>query len=200
MNWSSALQDAVLENSLVTLRPLQDEDFNDLSEFAYDSRIWRYFVSYVQGEDDLRKLLETAKKDRTEGRRYAFAIVSRQSGRVVGSSAYGNLAEPDRRIEIGWSFLSTKVQGSAVNKSAKALLMQYAFEELGCERVEFKTDVLNEQARGGLRGIGATEEGVLRSFNYMPGGRRRDAVYYSVLRQEWPQVREALRQRLSEPG
>lgn len=198
MSWTSALKDAVLEDALVTLRPLRAEDFDDLAAFAYDPRIWRYFVSQVQGEEDLRQMLEAALKDRHDGRRYAFAIVSRQSGKVVGSSSYGNLAEADRRVEIGWSFLSPSTQGSGINKSAKALLMQYAFDELACERIEFKTDVLNERARGGLKGIGATEEGVLRSFNYMPGGRRRDAVYYSVLRQEWPQVRAALTRRLSE--
>lgn len=196
MSWSSALKDAVLTDGLVMLRPLRAEDFSDLAEFAYDPRIWRYFVSQVQGEEDLRQMLDAALKDRSDGRRYAFAIVNRQSGKVVGSSSYGNLAESDRRIEIGWSFLAPSAQGAGINKSAKVLLMQYAFDELACERVEFKTDVLNERARGGLKGIGATEEGVLRSFNYMPGGRRRDAVYYSVLRQEWPQVRAALIHRL----
>jgi RimJ/RimL family protein N-acetyltransferase len=192
MSWASALQETVIEGQHVTLRPLTYDDFGDLCAFAYDADIWRYFVTQVHEADDLRQLLSDALADRLEGRRYAFAIVENKSGKVVGSSAYGNLAEKDWRIEIGWSFLSRTAQGTGINKATKAMLMQFAFDKLACERVEFKTDVLNERARGGLKSIGATEEGVLRSFNYMPGGRRRDAVYYSVLRQEWPDVRAIL--------
>ncbi|WP_235609236.1 GNAT family N-acetyltransferase, partial [Frankia casuarinae] len=78
---------------------------------------------------------------------------------------------------------------------AKVLLLEHAFERLGALRVEFKTDVLNTQARGGLRNIGAVEEGVLRSYNPMPDGRRRDAIYYSVLVEEWPIVKKTLAER-----
>jgi RimJ/RimL family protein N-acetyltransferase len=106
--------------------------------------------------------------------------------------AYGNLSEADRRLEIGWSWLGNAYRGCGVNRWAKFLLLEHAFERLSCERVEFKTDVLNVQARKALRNIGATEEGIFRSYNYMPDGRRRDAVYYSILRREWPNVRAGL--------
>jgi RimJ/RimL family protein N-acetyltransferase len=103
-----------------------------------------------------------------------------------------NLAERDGRLEIGWSWLGRRFQGQGINRWAKFLLLEHAFERMGAERVEFKTDKLNVQARQGLRNIGATEEGTLRSFNPMPDGRRRDAVFYSVLRAEWPLVRAQL--------
>lgn len=89
-------------------------------------------------------------------------------------------------MEIGWSWLGKKYRGTGVNQEAKRLLLEHAFEVLGCERVEFKTGVLNIQAEKGLLNIGATEEGVLRSYNQVLGGRRRDAIYYSILRSEWP--------------
>jgi RimJ/RimL family protein N-acetyltransferase len=113
--------------------------------------------------------------------------------------AYGNPAEADKRLEIGWSWLGRGFRGTHINSWAKYLLLEYAFETMGCERVEFKTDILNLQARAGLTKIGATEEGVLRSYNFMPGGRRRDAIYYSVLRAEWPRVKEALAARAATP-
>jgi RimJ/RimL family protein N-acetyltransferase len=106
--------------------------------------------------------------------------------------SFCNMSEPDARLEIGWSWLGRDFQGKGVNRWAKFLMLTHAFERMSAERVEFKTDRLNTQARHGLRNIGAQEEGTLRSFNPMPGGRRRDAVYYSVLRPEWPYVREQL--------
>jgi RimJ/RimL family protein N-acetyltransferase len=106
--------------------------------------------------------------------------------------SFCNMAEKDGRLEIGWSWLGRDFQGKGVNRWAKFLMLECAFDRMGAERVEFKTDRLNVQARRGLRNIGAREEGTLRSFNPMPDGRRRDAVYYSVLRPEWPEVREQL--------
>ena len=126
------------------------------------------------------------------GRRVPYVITDKSSGDVAGSMSIGNMAERDGRLEIGWSWLGLAYQGMGINRWAKFLMMEHAFDTLGAERVEFKTDKLNVQARHALRNIGATEEGTLRSFNPMPGGRRRDAVFYSVLRGEWPAVRDQL--------
>jgi RimJ/RimL family protein N-acetyltransferase len=144
----------------------------------------------VSNEQELDKLLEEAIRDTLNGTRVAFAIVDKASGELAGSTSYGNLFAAERKLEIGWSWLGRAYRGTKVNRATKALLLEYAFETLGCERVEFKTDVLNLRARRGLSAIGATEEGVLRSFNYMPGGRRRDAIFYSILKHEWPAIRE----------
>jgi RimJ/RimL family protein N-acetyltransferase len=104
---------------------------------------------------------------------------------VVGSTAFGNFSPKDNRIEIGWSWIETLSQGTGINKNAKFHLLNFAFDYLNMERVEFKTDVLNVRARAGLIKIGAMEEGVLRSHTLMPDNRRRDTVYYSVLKEEW---------------
>jgi RimJ/RimL family protein N-acetyltransferase len=102
------------------------------------------------------------------------------------------MAEKEKRLEIGRSWLGKEFRGAGINHWAKFLLLEYAFESLECERVEFKTDVLNRRARQGLLNIGAKEEGVLRSYNFMPDGRRRDAIFYSVLKDEWAGVKEML--------
>ncbi|MFF3223105.1 GNAT family N-acetyltransferase [Nocardia suismassiliense] len=191
MGWAE-LAPARLENDHVLLRPIEPADRAALCAIALDPDIWRYFVSLVENEADFDTFFDAALDDQLAGRRVVFYIMDKASGRAAGSMSYGNMAERDGRLEIGWSWLGRDFRGSGLNRWAKYLLLEHAFERLGAERVEFKTDVLNEQARRGLRNIGAVEEGVLRSFNPMPGGRRRDAIFYSVLRGEWPGVKSKL--------
>ncbi len=187
MNWSN-LKDLVLDNDRVSLRRVRLADRADFARIAFDPAIWRHFVPQVTTAAELDKFVEQAVQDTLNGTRIVFAIVDRATGRIVGSSAFGNLSPAERRLEIGWSWLGEEARRTGINRAAKFALLQHAFEVLECERVEFKTDVLNAPARMGLAGIGATAEGVLRSFNIMPGGRRRDLIYYSILRHEWPQV------------
>ncbi|MFJ5832966.1 GNAT family N-acetyltransferase [Streptomyces sp. NPDC093089] len=188
MGWEK-LADTVLSNDRVTLRRVRIGDVEEFSRIVYEPETWEYFVTRIATPEDLDGFVEAAVKDSLNGTRIVYAIVDNATGRIVGSSAYGNLAEADRRVEIGWSWVCSAARRTGINRSAKLALLDHAFGELDCERVEFKTDVLNTGARRGLAGIGATEEGVLRSFNYMPGGRRRDVIYYSILRDEWPTVR-----------
>lgn len=193
MNWKN-LATTRLETDAVRLRPLRRDDRAALAAIAFDPDIWRYFVQRVTTETELDRFIDLALEDTAAGRRVVFAVIDKVSGRLAGSMAYGNLAEGDQRLEIGWSWLGRDFRGRGVNRWAKLLLLEHAFEQLSCERVEFKTDVLNLQARKGLVNIGATEEGVFRSYNNMPDGRRRDAVYYSILKREWLTVRTGLRE------
>ncbi|MFL6624804.1 MAG: GNAT family N-acetyltransferase [Sulfurifustis sp.] len=190
MSWDiQGLRDLTLENEVVTLRRLRLDDKEGYARIAYDPEIWTYFVSTITNEESLNAFIEQAIHDALAGTRMVFSIIDKKTGRIAGSTAYGNLAPRERRLEIGWSWLGREFRGTEVNRATKGLLLEYAFTALGCERVEFKTDVLNVRARRGLESIGAKEEGTLRSFNYMPSGRRRDAVYYSILKSEWPNVR-----------
>jgi RimJ/RimL family protein N-acetyltransferase len=108
-----------------------------------------------------------------------------------------NIEPVHRRLEIGWTWIAPPWQHSAVNTEAKLLMLTHAFTKLGALRVEFKTDALNEQSRRAILAIGATEEGTLRHHMVMPGGRRRDSVYFSILEDEWPRVRQHLEARLA---
>ncbi|MFF5039879.1 MULTISPECIES: GNAT family N-acetyltransferase [Streptomyces] len=189
MSWKN-LSDTVLTNDRVELRRIRLTDRAAFERIVYDEEIWRYFVTRIETPAELDTFMETAIKDTLSGERSVFAITDRESGHIVGSSAYGNLAEAEQRLEIGWSWVATSVRRTGLNRAAKLALLDHAFDVLQCERVEFKTDVLNTVARKGLVSLGAREEGVLRSFNYMPSGRRRDVVYYSILRDEWPALRK----------
>lgn len=191
MTWSEKTATS-LENEHVRLSAVSPDDREALRAVALDPEIWRYFVTMITNDADFDAYFDTLLSRHEAGTYVAYIITDKRSGRVAGSMSYSNMAEQEARLEIGGSWLGLDFQGKGVNHWAKYLLLEQAFHQLGAERVEFKTDVLNVQARRGLQKIGAVEEGVLRSFNYMPGGRRRDAVYYSVLRGEWPKVKERL--------
>jgi RimJ/RimL family protein N-acetyltransferase len=192
-NWRSATT-ATLENEHALLRPLTAADRDGLRAIAFDEDIWRYFVFRIETEADLNNFLSNAINDTASGTRVAFAIIAKSSNQLAGSMSYMNMAEKEKRLEIGTSWLGRQFRGAGINHWAKYLMLEYAFESLDCERVEFKTDVLNLRARKGLLNIGAKEEGVLRSYNFMPDGRRRDAIFYSVLKNEWPSVKQMLRE------
>jgi RimJ/RimL family protein N-acetyltransferase len=191
MSWAD-IAATTLENDHALLRPVRESDRACLRQIAMDPEIWRYFVIRVDTDSDFDAFFDAGLADQEAGRRIVYHITDKGSGRPAGSMSFFNMAEKDGRLEIGWSWLGRDFRGKGINRWAKFLMLEHAFERMGAERVEFKTDRLNAQARRGLRNIGAREEGTLRSFNPMPDGRRRDAVYYSVLRQEWPEVREQL--------
>ncbi|MCJ0871848.1 GNAT family N-acetyltransferase [Streptomyces sp. AP-93] len=193
MNWAENAATR-LENDHVLLTPLGEADREGIRAVAMDPDIWRYFTVVVGDEADFETFFASNLAEHAAGRRAVYVIRDKQSGRIAGSMSLLSFAEKDRRLEIGASWLGHDFRGKGINHWAKLLLLQHSFEVLEAERVEFKTDELNVQARKGLRNIGATEEGTARSYNYMPGGRRRDAVFYSILRAEWPQVLGALSQ------
>jgi RimJ/RimL family protein N-acetyltransferase len=194
MAWAD-IAAAELENDHVALRPVREQDRTPLREIAMDPQIWRYFILRMESDAEFDAFFDLGLADQEAGRKAIFCITDKHSGRVAGSMSFCNMSEPDARLEIGWSWLGRDFQGKGINGWAKFLMLTHAFDRMGAERVEFKADRLNIQARHGLRNIGAREEGTLRSFNPMPDGRRRDVVYYSVLRPEWPYVRGQLQAR-----
>ena len=191
MTWAE-IGAVTLENEHVLLRPVEPGDRAALHAIAMDPRIWRYFVMRIGTDADFDAFFDLGIADQLAGTRVVYLIIDKRTGAAAGSMSFCSIMEKDGRIEIGWSWLGIDAQGKGINRWAKFLMMQHAFEHMGAQRVEFKTDKLNVQARRGLVNIGALEEGTLRSFNPMPDGRRRDAVYYSVLQPEWPRVREQL--------
>ncbi|UYZ62376.1 GNAT family N-acetyltransferase [Hymenobacter weizhouensis] len=190
-----------LENARVRLRPLELTDFDDLKAVAFDEEIWRYLLTPMpRNSVELAAYLAQSLREREAGRRYAFAIIDKESSRVVGSTSYGNIALADGRLEIGWTWLGRDYQRTGINRAAKHLLLKYAFGELGCERVELKADARNWQSREAMRRMGATEEGTLRSHCLLPSGQRRDSVYFSILKSEWDQLRQTVFQQFDARG
>ena len=193
---ANAPGEIVLEGNVVRLEPLTLAHVAALCEVALDAELWRWTLSRVRTRDDMTRYVQKALDLRERGVGYPFATIDRRSGRVVGSTRFQPIEPEHRRLEIGYTFIAPAWQRTAVNTSAKYLMMQHAFEVMGMHRVEFKTDVLNTRSRSALRRIGATEEGILREHSITEDGRIRDTIYYSVLEQEWPDVRTMLERRL----
>jgi RimJ/RimL family protein N-acetyltransferase len=181
----------ILEDERVLLRPFVPGDIEQLRTIAMDQDTWRYMISRISNRQELEAWAQAAGQDRANGQRYTFVIVDQASGQIAGSTAYGNVSEKDKRLEIGWTWLAKDFRGSGLNRHCKFLLLSYAFEVLQYERVEFKADALNLRSRRAMLKIGATEEGVLRSHTLMHDGRRRDTIYYSILRPEWESIRRS---------
>jgi RimJ/RimL family protein N-acetyltransferase len=194
------IEPVTLAGSTIRLEPLSLDHLADLAEVGLDPHLWRWIGFPVRTRDDLRRYLEDALRERDAGRAMPFAIVLLEGARPIGSTRYGNVDLFNRRVEIGWTWVARPWQRSAVNTEAKLLLLEHAFERLGCNRVEFKTDSLNEQSRAALLGTGAKEEGILRNHMVTESGRLRHSVYFSVIREEWPAVRDGLRARLERYG
>jgi RimJ/RimL family protein N-acetyltransferase len=185
-------ENPVLQSDRALLRPMTDDDVPGLRKIVFEPQIWQFFVSNIANEENLLAFVQEAVSANQAGRACVFVVIDRASGEIAGSTRFANYSAADGRVEIGWTWLGKRFQGTGLNSHCKFLLMQYAFEVRKLARVEFKTDVLNQGARRALLKVGATEEGVLRSHTLMPGGRRRDTIYYSVLAAEWPHVRERL--------
>jgi len=182
----------ILETERVLLRPVEESDFDTFFHLAQDGGMWKYFALNLADKDDLQKWMEVAFADKAAGTRRPFTIIDKSGNQIAGSSSMGNIAYHDLRLEIGWSWLGKDFRSSGVNFHAKYSMMRYAFDELNFERVEFKTDLLNERAKQGLRKVGGKEEGVLRSHMTMWNNRRRDSIYFSVIKNEWLQLKETV--------
>ncbi|HKB84698.1 MAG TPA: GNAT family protein [Ignavibacteriaceae bacterium] len=179
----------ILENDFALLRPLEKNDFDGLSQIAYDYDIWKFNVSRCMNDEELNEYITRLLEMRENGVLYPFVIIDKSKNQTAGSTSFGNISNKDRRLEIGGTWLGKRFQGTGLNKSCKYLLLKFVFEQLGFERAEFKTDVLNQQSRKALMKNGTQEEGILRSHTVMQDGRRRDTIYYSILEHEWEDIK-----------
>ncbi len=193
-------QDLILETDKVILRPIAEDDYDFFLELGKkDFDMWYYFTFNLGDEEQLKNWMAMAFADKKAGTRRPFTIIEKATGKIAGSSSMGNISYYDRRLEIGWSWLGTDFRSTGINRHSKYSMMKYAFDELQFERVEFKTDVLNERARKGLQNVGGQEEGILRSHMTMWNNRRRTSIYYSVLKNEWKGLIETIFREM-EPG
>jgi len=178
--------DFSIETLRVVITPMRPEDYEVFLPLTTKSpELWKYFTKDLSIATDLKDWVNDAMKEKAAYKRMPFTITDRDTKQVCGSTSFGNISFFDQRIEIGWSWLAADYIGMGVNMAVKFALMSYAFEVLKMERVEAKTDFLNERAKAGLLKIGMIPEGVLRSHMRMPGNRRRDSAYYSILKDEW---------------
>ena len=182
-----------LTGTRVRMEPLSlERHWDGLLAIGLEPALWRYMIPDVKDAPSLRAYMDTAARELEEGRALPFATIDIASGRVTGSTRFGNLDPHNRRVEIGWTFVGKEFQRSHVNTEAKYLMLRHAFETLDCVRVEFKANALNERSRAAMERIGATFEGTLRKHMIRDTGEWRDSVYYSVIDREWEGVKGRL--------
>ena len=184
-------KELILENDRTHLSPLQLTDAVKLHPIALKEKdLLLFSPSEIHTEELLEKYIQTALAKKAAQNRYPFLIYDKQFKQFAGSTSFGNIMDTQRRLEIGWTWIGKKFQRTGLNRNNKFLMLQYAFEVLGYERVELKTDGKNIQSRTAMERMGATFEGALRSHTIMPAGYRRDTCYYSILKSEWPAIKE----------
>jgi RimJ/RimL family protein N-acetyltransferase len=186
------VEPVVLEGHRVRLEPLRRDHLDDLALVAFDPALWRWTIMGPQNPAGLERWLELALANAEAGTERPFATINLATGRAIGSSRFMSIVPEHRRLEIGWTWVGTAYQRSGANREAKLLQLGQAFEVLGANRVEFKTHARNEQSRTALAGIGATFEGVFRNHMIMPDGSIRHSAYFSVIAEEWPEVKAGL--------
>ena len=194
------LAPVVLEGDVVRLEPLRLDHAEALSAVGLDPSLWALTTIRVETPADMRAYIADALTEQRAGVSLPFATVHRATGRVIGSTRFGNITPAHRRVEIGWTWIAPAWQRTAVNTEAKLLMLTHAFDTLGCRRVELKTSALNLRSRNAMLRIGATEEGTLRQHMINSDGSNRDSVYFSVLDSEWPVVQARLRTLLDRGG
>jgi RimJ/RimL family protein N-acetyltransferase len=181
----------MLENDVVRLSPLHYDHLAELGKIAFtEKKLVQYSPTQIHNEELLKNYIKTALDDRLKGHRYSFAVYDKIKNRLAGSTSFGNIANKDLRIEIGWTWIGQEFQQTGLNRNMKFLMMQYVFETLQFERLELRTDERNEKSRKAIEKIGGKFEGVLRSHMLMPDGHRRNTYCYSILKSEWPEIRK----------
>jgi len=189
---------ARLEGSIVALEPLAPEHAEGLWAAAQPVEIWAWLTNIGADRELFDGWMQASLDAAASGAEGPFAIRGRDEGaHLLGSSRFLNVRPHDRVVEIGWTWLTPSAWRSGANVEAKLLMLSHAFEALGCVRVELKTDARNERSRAAIAALPARFEGVMRKHMIIPGVGQRDSAYYSVIDDEWPQVRANLERRLA---
>jgi N-acetyltransferase len=187
-----------LEGGVVRMEPLAERHREGLRDALGEAAVWRWTrIDASTSPAAFDAWFDEALALTAARREFAFATVATADGRPVGSSRYLSFRPDDRGLEIGWTLVSPAAWGGGANSEAKLLMLDHAFTRLGCARVEFKTDALNDRARAALAALPSTFEGVFRKHMLMYGGRWRDSAWYAITDDDWPAARDRLQERVA---
>src|SRR5271155_909583 len=180
----------------VKMVPLSIDHHADLAAVGLDQSLWKWIPFQVLTTDDIMKYIRTALAEQERGVSMPFATCLIENGCAIGCTRYMNIDAANRHVEIGSTWIAPSHQRTIVNTEAKYLMLRHAFETMDCNRVELKTDVLNEKSRNAILRIGAKQEGIFRKHVVCHDGRVRDSVYFSIIKDEWPEVKTKLEAKL----
>lgn len=181
-----------LKGDVVSLIPISKSHRNELLEAAGDGELWKLWFTSVPSEDSIDSYLNFALSEQEKGNALPFVVLENSSGKIIGSTRFCNIDESNRRLEIGYTWYAKSYQRTTVNTECKLLLLEYAFEVLGCIAVAFMTNWHNQKSREAILRLGAKQDGVLRNHRIDPDGAIRDTVVFSILQQEWAAVKKNL--------
>ena len=187
-----------LEDERVLLRPLNVTDDEHLLPFAlHEQETWQYSHQAAFGADGLSEYISSALAGRVTGKEYPFIVYDKKTGKYAGSTRFYDSQPQNSSLQLGYTWYGKDFRGTGLNKHCKFLLLQFAFEELGMERVEFRADARNERSIAAMKSIGCTVEGIMRSNVPTRDGGRRDSIILSILKSEWENgVKQRLKDRL----
>jgi RimJ/RimL family protein N-acetyltransferase len=185
-----------LEGARVRLEPMTLGHLPALEQIAFDERIWRYMPVSIKASQDLREWMEKALGLQAAGTTIPWVTVLKAENRVVGSTRFFDVDRGHQTAELGHTWLTPELHGAGLNAEAKLLQLTYAFEELKLRRVALKTHHENVQSQKAMRKIGAVEEGRFRNHYIMPDGSQRHSIWFSIIREDWPQVKSRLEERV----
>ena len=183
----------------VQLVPLSLAHEPGLRAAAADGALWTLRVTSVPEPEQTRAYIEAALKMREEGHRFAFAVTDQATGEVLGSTSYHDILPAVKRVEIGWTWYAKRCQRTHVNTTCKLLMLQHAFDTLGCHVVGWRTDNFNFASQAAIERLGAKKDGVIRGHALRRDGTIRDTVMYSLRSGEWPEVKAQLLYLLDKP-
>ena len=179
-------EDLVLENERVLLRPLQQQDLEFLKPFAeQEPEIWTYSLVSAAGITGMKTYIDYAIEQRHLRKEYPFIVFDKKAKAFAGSTRFYNIQLAFSTTILGYTWYGKKFQRTGLNRHCKLLMLDYAFEQWGMERVEFQADLRNEKSIQAMKDIGCTVEGIMRSTYPIKGGGRKDSIVLSILRDEW---------------
>jgi RimJ/RimL family protein N-acetyltransferase len=188
----------VLENDRVQLRKLVREDLLLLLPYAIsEPNLWQFSLQNAAGEAGMKEYIQLALADFESGFAYPFIVFDKVQRAYAGSTRFYDISADHKTLQLGYTWYGKDFQGTGLNKNCKYLLLSFAFDSLGFERVEFRADAGNSRSIAAMRSIGCTAEGILRSHLAKPGGGRRDSIVLSILKDEWEErVKMELKQKI----
>ena len=182
MNFTNEI---LLENDIVSLTPLKVEDISLLKEFSINEpELWKYSLTPADGIENLKKYIDQALLEKQLKTSYPFIVLDKRNNKIAGSTRFYDYRTEHKTVQLGYTWYGKEFRGTGLNKNCKFLLLQYAFEEMDLDRVEFRADATNAKSIAAMKSIGCIEEGILRSNCAAPKGRR-DSIVLSILKDEW---------------
>lgn len=179
-------KDYILEDERVLLRPLKSSDYDNLLSFSLNEpTLWQYSIQQANTEEKLLSYINNALEKRKNLSEYPFIVFDKKTNQYAGSTRFYDIQLKDKTMQLGYTWYGKDFQGTGLNKHCKFLLLQFAFDEIEMERVEFRADNNNARSIAAMRSIGCTVEGVLRQHVLLFDGNRRDSIILSILKSEW---------------